>query len=48
MVSGMPEAQSEAAGRGTDGRSPRGTHEQRRAGNPRVFLLRLRPYSLAA
>lgn len=48
MVSEMPAAQSEAAGRGTAGRSPRGTHEQRRAGNPRVFLLRLRPYSLAA
>lgn len=32
MVSGMPEAQSDSAGRGTDGRSPRGTLEQPHAG----------------
>lgn len=34
MVSAMPQEQSDAAGRGTDGRSPRATLEQRRAGNP--------------
>lgn len=38
MVSGMPEAQSDSAGRGTDGRSTRETLEQRRAGNPQGCL----------